>query len=180
VLPFNSAGTSTRVVHPTAGKCSAISWVRSSVCTLNHGVPDVGLFTTLQAAPLGVLRVVNNHPILGGLKTQVMEGLQLRAVESGTWRRAVTLSCCFGTTVLLLGRNGAGKTTLLNTIAGLTRINAGHLLVDGQDLTAVEAEGRVAAGIRIALEGRCLFTRLSVRRNLLLGAYCQAKGRTRC
>lgn len=100
-----------------------------------------------------------------------MRLLHLDQLESGSWRRPVSLDIGEGEIVLLLGRNGAGKTTLLETIAGLQSVRSGRIKVDGFDVTTLDEHGRIAKGIRIALEGRQLFTRLSVRRNLLLGAF---------
>lgn len=97
--------------------------------------------------------------------------LSLTDVEVGTWSRRVSFSVAPGEIVMLIGRNGAGKTTLLNTIAGLLRVRYGRVEWAGADVTQHDERGRVPAGIRIALEGRQLFSRLSVRRNLLLGAY---------
>ncbi|HEX3148586.1 MAG TPA: ATP-binding cassette domain-containing protein [Gemmataceae bacterium] len=102
--------------------------------------------------------------------------LEVRGLESGTWRRPVNLTVPEGGTVLLLGRNGAGKTTFLNTVAGLFAVRAGSVWVGGRDLTAGSAADRCRAGVRIALEGRQVFARLSVRKNLLLGRYVRCSG----
>lgn len=102
--------------------------------------------------------------------------LRLDGVDVGTWRRPMSLGVREAETVLLLGRNGAGKTTLLNTLAGLLPIKAGRLVLDGEDVTELNELGRSVRGIRIALEGRQVFTRLSVRKNLLLGAFARPPG----
>jgi branched-chain amino acid transport system ATP-binding protein len=73
--------------------------------------------------------------------------------------------------VCVVGPNGAGKTTLVNAIAGLHRIAAGRLRFDGVDLTRLAPHEFCAHGIAIVPEGRRLFTRMSVRENLELGAY---------
>jgi len=100
-----------------------------------------------------------------------MNILQLDKVASGSWNRTVTFEVKAGEVLLLLGRNGAGKTTLLNTIAGLLEIRSGRLSFQDEDITFLSAQERVKRGLRIALEGRRLFPRLSVRKNLRLGAF---------
>jgi branched-chain amino acid transport system ATP-binding protein len=100
-----------------------------------------------------------------------MNGLELHALEAGHWRRAVNLTICPEEAVLLLGRNGAGKTTLLNTIAGLLPIYGGTLCWRGHDVTGLACSDRALHGIRIGLEGRQIFSRLTTRKNLLLGGY---------
>lgn len=100
-----------------------------------------------------------------------MSLLILDRVISGSWERPVSLGIQRREVLLLLGRNGAGKTTLLNTIAGLIPVRSGRLTVCGRDLTAGDERTRIVSGVRIALEGRQVFRRLSVRKNLLLGAY---------
>jgi len=102
--------------------------------------------------------------------------LSLKDMECGTWRRPVSFEIGGGECVLLLGRNGAGKSTLLNTIAGLLPVHGGQVKIDGADATALAEEGRIKHGVRVALEGRQLFRRLSVRRNLMLGAYARRPG----
>jgi branched-chain amino acid transport system ATP-binding protein len=102
--------------------------------------------------------------------------LRLRRMECGTWRRPVSLEVDERECILLLGRNGAGKSTLLNTVAGLLPVFNGCVEIDNVDTTTLDEEGRIKYGVRIALEGRQPFRRLSVRRNLLLGTYVRRPG----
>ena len=74
-------------------------------------------------------------------------------------------------TVCIVGPNGAGKTTLVNTVAGLHRASAGTVTFDGDDLTGSPSYRVCDHGIAIVPEGRRVFPAMSVRDNLLLGAY---------
>lgn len=76
-----------------------------------------------------------------------------------------------GEIVVLLGSNGAGKSTLLRTISGLIRPTAGSILFDGERIDTRPAEEIVQRGIAHVPEGRRVFRDLTVRDNLLLGAY---------
>jgi branched-chain amino acid transport system ATP-binding protein len=76
-----------------------------------------------------------------------------------------------GEIVVLLGSNGAGKSTLLRTISGLIRPTAGSILFDGERIDTCPAEEIVQRGIAHVPEGRRIFRDLTVRDNLLLGAY---------
>jgi branched-chain amino acid transport system ATP-binding protein len=73
--------------------------------------------------------------------------------------------------VCVVGPNGAGKTTLANTIAGLHRASSGTINVDDADLTALPNHAVCDHGVAIVPEGRHIFAEMSVRDNLLLGAY---------
>jgi branched-chain amino acid transport system ATP-binding protein len=75
--------------------------------------------------------------------------------------------------VCLIGSNGAGKTTLLRTISGIVPAWSGTLAFDGQDLRHIPAHDIVTRGIAHVPEGRRLFRTMSVRDNLLMGAYRQ-------
>jgi branched-chain amino acid transport system ATP-binding protein len=68
----------------------------------------------------------------------------------------------------ILGVNGAGKTSLLRTITGSLPVWQGKILLDGQDITSMKPERVVAMGVGTALEGRRIFTSLSVEENLFL------------
>jgi branched-chain amino acid transport system ATP-binding protein len=76
-----------------------------------------------------------------------------------------------GEVVALLGANGAGKTTLLRVIAGELRPSAVSVSFDGRELLGLRPEQVVTAGVSLVPEGRRLFPGLTVRENLLLGAY---------
>ncbi len=76
-----------------------------------------------------------------------------------------------GRIVAIVGANGSGKSTLLRAIAGLNRVEAGEIRLDGRAIERLPAHRRVALGLALVPEGRHLFPRLSVERNLELGAY---------
>ena len=76
-----------------------------------------------------------------------------------------------GEITCIIGSNGAGKSTLLRTISGLVRASAGSVSFVGRDLTGADPDVVLCAGIAHVPEGRRLFRGLSVRDNLLLGAY---------
>ena len=88
---------------------------------------------------------------------RVLWGIEL-AVEAGE------IAC-------IVGPNGAGKTTLLRTVSGLVAATAGRITFDGEPLAGASADEIIARGIAHVPEGRRLFRGLSVRDNLLLGAY---------
>jgi len=77
--------------------------------------------------------------------------------------------------VAVLGANGVGKTTLNRALSGLIRARRGRIRFDGADITGADHADIVAAGLIHVPEGRKVFPTLSVRENLLLGAY--ARGR---
>ena len=83
----------------------------------------------------------------------------------------VSLEVGAGEIVALLGPNGAGKSTLLNSVSGLVPAQAGRIEVDGRRVDGLPAHARVACGLAHVLERRRLFPHLTVRQNLLLGAY---------
>lgn len=85
--------------------------------------------------------------------------------------RGVSLEVREGEIVALLGANGAGKTTALRTISGLLSPRRGRISFDGRRLDGMPAEAVARAGIAHVPEGRRVFPRLSVRENLLMGAY---------
>jgi branched-chain amino acid transport system ATP-binding protein len=80
-----------------------------------------------------------------------------------------------GEIVAVLGANGVGKTTLNRTLSGVVRATSGTIRFGGQDITRADHADIVRAGLIHVPEGRKVFPTLSVRDNLLLGAY--ARGR---
>jgi branched-chain amino acid transport system ATP-binding protein len=85
--------------------------------------------------------------------------------------KGIDFSLAQGRITTLLGANGAGKSTTLLTLSGLLRANAGSILFEGTELTGLSTHQIVELGLIQVPEGREILTTLSVRENLLLGAY---------
>jgi branched-chain amino acid transport system ATP-binding protein len=83
----------------------------------------------------------------------------------------VDLSVGEGEVVALVGSNGAGKSTLLRALSGMIRPTGGDARLDGRSLVGLRPEQVVDLGIAHVPEGRRLFPGLTVRENLLVGAY---------
>jgi branched-chain amino acid transport system ATP-binding protein len=93
--------------------------------------------------------------------------------------KGVGLHVLASSVVCLIGANGAGKTTLLRAISGLLPVRRGHIRFAGRDITGLAPEAIVRLGISHAPEGRQNFATLTVRDNLLVGAYPRRAGRRR-
>ncbi len=87
----------------------------------------------------------------------------------------VSLHVNAGEIVTIIGANGAGKSTLLNAIAGIVRSSSGTAVFASADITSLPAEAVASRGCVLVPEGRQIFAELSVRENLLLGAYLRAR-----
>ncbi len=85
--------------------------------------------------------------------------------------KGVALEVHRGEIVAILGNNGAGKTTTLKTISGLLTPRRGTVTLEGVPLAGVPAHEVVLRGIAHVPEGRRIFNRLTVRENLMMGAY---------
>ncbi len=85
--------------------------------------------------------------------------------------RGVSLRVRRGEISTVLGSNGAGKTTILKTISGIIDPRRGTVVFKGQDITALDPAKIVRMGLCHVPEGREVFPLLSVRDNLLMGAY---------
>jgi branched-chain amino acid transport system ATP-binding protein len=105
------------------------------------------------------LRIKNLHAGYGAVS--VLTGVNLNVNDAET--------------VALLGTNGNGKSTLMKSIMGIVRPTQGQIeaVIDGQklQLSAMTTEQIVNSGIALVPEGRHLFPKMSVRKNLLLGAF---------
>ena len=88
--------------------------------------------------------------------------------------RDIGLEIAHGQIVALLGTNGAGKTTLMRAISGLAATQGGSLEFAGRDVTNWSSAQRVALGLIQVPQGRHLFSEMSVRENLEMGAYLVA------
>ena len=87
--------------------------------------------------------------------------------------RGVSLSVREGQVVTLIGANGAGKSTTLRTVSGLLRPKRGTIRFNGMDLNGTEPHDITQAGLIQVPEGRMLLELMTVRENLLAGAYCR-------
>ncbi|MBI4637154.1 MAG: ABC transporter ATP-binding protein [Candidatus Rokubacteria bacterium] len=87
--------------------------------------------------------------------------------------KGVHIEVRHGEIVALLGNNGAGKTTTLKTISGLLPAREGRIALEEAPLVGVPPHEIVLRGIAHVPEGRRIFNRLSVRENLLMGAYAR-------
>jgi branched-chain amino acid transport system ATP-binding protein len=85
--------------------------------------------------------------------------------------KGVDFSLEAGRITSLLGANGAGKSTTLLALSGMLRATAGSMFFDGTDLCSYKAHQIVELGLIQVPEGRAILTTLTVRENLLLGAY---------
>jgi len=76
-----------------------------------------------------------------------------------------------GEIVAILGPNGAGKSTAMKAMLGLLNLKSGRVLIDGKDITNLSPQNRVKEGISFVPQTRNVFTGLTVRENLEMGAY---------
>lgn len=91
---------------------------------------------------------------------------KVRAIEN------VSLVADSGEIIALIGANGAGKTTMLRALTGLARISAGEIWFDGKRIDGLAPDRIVTdLGISMVPEGRHVFPLMSVRDNLLMGAF---------
>ncbi len=106
------------------------------------------------------------------LKEPILRVSNLSVSYSGVQAlQAVNLRVEPGKIVALVGGNGNGKSTTLRAVAGLNAVDAGDIHFEGKPVKALPAHKRVPLGLSLVPEGRRLFPRLTVLRNLELGAY---------
>jgi branched-chain amino acid transport system ATP-binding protein len=102
----------------------------------------------------------------------MLEARQLRAgygAAPAVWDASLDVG--EGELVVVVGPNGAGKTTLINALAGVHRMESGRLGFLGRDISSLPAHRFCDQGIALVPEGRRLFTGMTVRENLEIGAY---------
>lgn len=88
--------------------------------------------------------------------------------------KGVSLNLQQGETVALIGANGAGKSSILRAITGLRKIKSGSITFMGERLDGTSAAQIVRMGIAMAPEGRRVFPFMSVKDNLLMGAFTRS------
>jgi len=102
-----------------------------------------------------MLKLSNLHVSYGGI--QALQGISLNVEE--------------GKIIALLGANGAGKSTTLRTIMGIVKPDQGSIEFEGESLLGLKSFQVVMKGIALVPEGRRVFSNLTVKENLALGAY---------
>ena len=88
--------------------------------------------------------------------------------------KGVSLNVNEGETVALIGANGAGKSSILRAITGLRRVRSGEIYYNGQRIDGKNPAELVKAGIAMVPEGRRVFPYMSVKDNLLMGAFTRS------
>lgn len=89
--------------------------------------------------------------------------------------RGVSVSLKSGEIVTLIGANGAGKTSVLRAITGLRRLDSGEITFEGERIDRLSVEEIVERGITMVPEGRHVFPLMTVKDNLLMGAFLRRK-----
>ena len=102
------------------------------------------------------------------LKNVALSYGQVRALDK------VSLEVGSGAIVALIGANGAGKSSVLRAITGLRKVGQGEVLLDGASIGDTPAHALVARGVVMVPEGRHVFPYMSVKDNLLMGAYTRS------
>lgn len=88
--------------------------------------------------------------------------------------RGVSLEVPEGSIVTVLGANGAGKTTILKAISGVMDLQKGSITFEGKEIRNMDPDRVMRLGIGHVPEGREIFPFLTVRENLLMGAYTRS------
>src|ERR1043165_4757291 len=109
-----------------------------------------------------MLEVRDLSKAFGGLKAVDHASLDVRA----------------GEIVGLIGPNGAGKTTLFAAIAGFHKPDGGRIVFEGRDITGFEPHKVCAAGMVRTFQITQPFARISVRENIMVGAYLRSEENT--
>ncbi|MDB6453551.1 ABC transporter ATP-binding protein [Falsirhodobacter sp. 20TX0035] len=76
-----------------------------------------------------------------------------------------------GEIAVIVGPNGAGKSTAMKAVFGMLRLRGGHIRLEGEDITALSPQGRVAKGMAFVPQTHNIFGSMSVQENLEMGAF---------
>jgi branched-chain amino acid transport system ATP-binding protein len=112
--------------------------------------------------------------------TQDILGVRGLEVAYGpfTVLNGVDLTVRRGEALVLIGANGAGKSTVLKAVAGFVRPSGGTVTLEGSDVTGRRPHQLLASGCAYVAQGQDLFPRMTVRQNVVMGAY-QIRDRAR-
>ena len=81
-----------------------------------------------------------------------------------------------GEIAVIVGPNGAGKSTAMKAVFGMLALRTGRVILDGDDITALKPQERVARGMGFVPQVRNVFTSMTVRENLEMGAFLREDG----
>jgi len=76
-----------------------------------------------------------------------------------------------GQIAVIVGPNGAGKSTAMKAVFGMLKLRGGRVLLDGEDITALTPQARVAKGMAFVPQTQNIFTTMTVQENLEMGAF---------
>ncbi|MFC2967666.1 ABC transporter ATP-binding protein [Acidimangrovimonas pyrenivorans] len=76
-----------------------------------------------------------------------------------------------GEIAVIVGPNGAGKSTAMKAVFGMLKLRSGHVKLDGEDITALSPQDRVAKGMAFVPQTHNIFTSMTVEENLEMGAF---------
>jgi ABC-type branched-subunit amino acid transport system ATPase component len=155
-------GVSDHIVVLDAGICIASG--KPTAIRLNPAVIKAYLGSAGVARPRAAARKGPRDPVLVALKLTAGYGAAPVLDE-------VALDVRPGETVAMIGANGAGKSTTMRALSGLLRPVGGEILLDDRSVARLEAHRIAANGLALVPEGRQVFPELTVRDNLVLGAY---------
>ncbi len=82
-----------------------------------------------------------------------------------------TISVNKGEIAVIVGPNGAGKSTAMKAVFGMLNLRGGHVKLNGEDITALSPQARVAKGMAFVPQTQNIFTSLTVQENLEMGAF---------
>ncbi|MDC7225337.1 MAG: ABC transporter ATP-binding protein [Spirochaetales bacterium] len=109
--------------------------------------------------------------------------LKIRNLEAGYDKlkvlKGMSLHVNPGEIVTIIGANGAGKSTLLNTIASLVKPSSGAIIFKEKNVTTERPDYMIKHGCALVPEGRQLYPTMTVKENLILGAYTLYSGHNR-
>jgi branched-chain amino acid transport system ATP-binding protein len=90
--------------------------------------------------------------------------------------KGISIDVRRGEIVTLIGSNGAGKSTTLRSISGLTPLREGRIMFEGTEINGLPGHKIAAMGLVQSPEGRRVFSRMTVRENLDMGAFTRKDG----
>lgn len=101
----------------------------------------------------------------------VLENVTAGYIPGVNILQGVSLRVDQGEMVCLVGPNGAGKSTVMRTISGLLRPNSGRITFQDKEIHGLRPDQILAAGIVQVPQGHSVFPKMTIRENLLMGAY---------